>query len=440
MVAPSEFQSDVAPVLDPVPERLVAGKNLVLTWPKVEGANHYVLQGAISNQSLHVRTPTNSYVLRAMAEGRYQVYLRAEQGTSPSSLPSTSRLSERIEWIVTGNIADLRLENDFRDPSLRELKWKAIPGVNRYEISFDATTENKTVAAIADGNKYALPRSIPAEASTVYVRGISADGTATEWSSGLDVNQVQEPQLNPVVVDSLYTRRFSWEPVPTATGYDVLIRHVDSHKYLPGGYNIQGTEVVAEKLLEGRYEWIVGPRGIPGESLWSPVAEHVIDLAPVLSVPVAFESLDASKLVQWSAIDGAEFYDLWVTDYFNNTVIRETRSSQTEYDLKSRLPAGRYIVYVRVVTSEGQFLRWGQSRHFTINDEQWPYLTVPASFQASEQKKLIDWQDVPGACVYEIWITNDRFVRVVHQRQIGRSSFDLGSSLAWDVIVSGSGH
>jgi hypothetical protein len=401
-----DFQTEIRPVLDPLPERFNPGATVSVTWPALPGANEYSLTILTAERYYSTQVRTNSLQLPVSTQGEYRLQLAALE-VIPHGESAKSQLSEIVRFTVVGRITDVRVQNDARNPQPLTLTWSQVPGATRYEISFDPATTNKTVAAIVNATSFALPDSVRQSDVVVFVRGITPDGTTTDWSSGLTLKRDHFAASPSVSVVSLFERRLAWSPVPGATGYDVLVYDLTRHKYLPAWTGVTSTSVVAEIVLDGRYEWVVRARGLSGVSVWSSLVGFEIDRVPVLSVPAEFQSTDVSKSISWTAIDGAETYDLWITNRSNVTTLREQRVPQNSFDLGSRLGPGTHIAWVRVVASDGRLLPWGVPRMFeVVGSEAPPVVTglklVNSAFDLSQ--RTLTWARLPGYSRFEVRI------------------------------------
>ena len=83
----------------------------------------------------------------------------------------------------------------------------------------------------------------------------------------------------------------------------------------------------------------------------------------------------------WSSVSDTERYELWITDLARNTKVIITNLTTTTYTPATAMAAGSYRVWVRAVSTMGEFSAWSTPVTFTVAavapDSQLPLLDLP---------------------------------------------------------------
>jgi hypothetical protein len=85
----------------------------------------------------------------------------------------------------------------------------------------------------------------------------------------------------------------------------------------------------------------------------------------VLTVLASFAVGLTPKTINWSAIQGADIYDIWITTDRYVTVLRDQKPGSNSWDLPSTLPVGNYRIWVRA-TNGATLGRWSLPASFSI--------------------------------------------------------------------------
>lgn len=132
-----------------------------------------------------------------------------------------------------------------------------------------------------------------------------------------------------------------------------------------------------------------------------------------------------SPQFQWSAVDGAVRYEIWVQQLeTNQRVLYSDRLTGTSATTNVELPDGNYRWWIRAYDSVGRAGSWSFSADFSVSAQSLE-LPVPQnpSGQISSVRPQFQWSSANGASRYELWvISRDTNQRVLHGDQITGNS------------------
>ncbi|MEJ7590878.1 MAG: hypothetical protein WKF77_04965, partial [Planctomycetaceae bacterium] len=145
--------------------------------------------------------------------------------------------------------------------------------------------------------------------------------------------------------------------------------------------------------------------------LWSLRSDFSTNPIPVITGPVGIESNDPNKrivtalrpVVEWTPVDKAARYDVWVERSDGKTPYLRTTSSTNSYQFEQDIEPGKYSVWIRAVSTDGQFSDWSTPFAFQATGGA-PIITSPAANTNVIPIPDITWTPVPNAKSYDIWI------------------------------------
>ncbi|MDA1016595.1 MAG: hypothetical protein O3A00_19330, partial [Planctomycetota bacterium] len=232
-----------------------------------------------------------------------------------------------------------------------------------------------------------------------------------------------------------------WDAVNGATGYGYWL--TDRTRRISGLYRKFGYHPVTQfvpprGLLPGEYRFEVrAQRPTPGT--WTVINFTIAESAnPTITSLVADT---AFPTIAWTPVAGAATYDLTITDANGNLV--ETQSGLNRPDYIRTFAPGTYRVSVQAKDADGSNVGVLSPVHeFNVVS------TVPATNAIEDEIEdatpLFDWDSIPDAAFYEIWVDNRTTGarKAVWDNQIYESQLDWRRPLddhlfQWQVKVTG---
>lgn len=298
-------------------------------------------------------------------------------------------------------------------------EWSPVRDAVRYDLWVnDLTTRQSGVIREAQitANRYTAHNLRGGHVYQWAVRGFDANGAAGQWSETAVfavVATVGVPTLGGpgnLVVGT--TQTFAWSSVAGAARYDLWVNDLTTGESgVIRNQNIVGTTYTASPELTAghRYIWAVralDAHGAPG--LWSEARVFTIAAAigaPTLLAPTGTQS-GSSQTFEWSAVAGADHYDLWVNDLTTGQsgVVRNRLIRGTSYTA-NLTPGHNYIWTVRAIDSQGAPATWAAHGRFAVAER----LAAPTPAGPSGtvgSTPTFEWSAVHGADTYEMLVRN----------------------------------
>lgn len=155
----------------------------------------------------------------------------------------------------------------------------------------------------------------------------------------------------------------------------------------------------------------------------------------ILSPEIAYDPL---PLLAWTAVSGAEYYQLEVDNVSTGQaqVVQQDRLSEPQFRLQQALTPGNYAWRWRAFV-DGAFQAWSSDirfRRFATTGT--PFITDPVG-TGVDSLPTFAWSPVDGASRYELWVNGSGHDRIVHQTQLTNASFTperglpAGNYTAW---------
>ncbi len=144
--------------------------------------------------------------------------------------------------------------------------------------------------------------------------------------------------------------------------------------------------------------------------VWSKNSEFSTIKAPVIIAPKGIASniagqplvTDVRPTIEWTPIDKAARYEIWVEVSNGLKPYLQTKSSANSYQFEQDIKPGKYQVWVRAVSTTGILTGWSEAYAFEATGGA-PVITSPAANAAVLPIPDITWTAVPDADSYEIW-------------------------------------
>ena len=213
-----------------------------------------------------------------------------------------------------------------------------------------------------------VSQSLPRGRYRIDVRAVSADGTKGYWSYPVLHDSNPSPVLTPVSWRINAAPLLQWTSVAGALAYDVVVWDLASNRTVFVARGIESTSQTVSTLLPGNYAWWVIPIGHDGiRGKWStPDIFHIVAPPMIIVRGPGYQFGFSPVLIEWSAVYGADHYDLWLSDSSRTFVIRKPLVQQTTFTLTQILPRAYYHSWVRAVDSAGVSGPWSKPEGFVI--------------------------------------------------------------------------
>ncbi len=421
-----------------------------MTWDAVDSATSYDLWVTDAEQRTvqFVQSnilATNFTPATELNLGRTRAWVRANFVSGPSSPWSApTEFVVQVVPTVTGPVNPL-LSNS--PQKLVETKptitWTSPPGAFRFEIFFSDQTNltsrkipvaNHTPILDADGNtqpdgngdvlrqevrSYTLTNDLLMGNYRVFVRSLDDGGRTSAWSTAFNFEVAPPVTITrPVGTTFQNPPLLEWQATPGATDYDVVLANAATPD-VPL-YNLKfrtGTSYqIPRKLANGDYVfWVRAHRRTAGRpetvGIWSLPGNFSTIRIPVVTGPAGIETSDPTKrivtavrpIVEWTPIDKAARYDVWVERSDGKSPYLRTTSSTNFYQFEEDIQPGKYSVWIRAVSTTGQLTGWSTPYSFEATGGV-PIITSPAADSNVLPIPDITWTPVSDAKSYDVWI------------------------------------
>lgn len=323
------------------------------------------------------------------------------------------------------------------------ITWETPPGASRFEIFLSNQTEltsqvytvaNLTPVLDDDGfaffdenhqivreekTSFELPNDLQMGSYRVFMRTRDDGGRWSGWSTPLNFEVAPQVTIKrPAGPTFQNPPLLEWQAITDATSYDVFVAKASApDKAL---YNVKGqtgTSYLIPKILaDGDYVfWVRAQRKVTGRpdvvGIWSAPKTFSTIQNPVVTGPAGITGIvagqrlvtDTRPTIEWTAIDKAARYDVWIEKANAKTAYLVTTASANSYTLKQDIAAGSYTVWIRAVSTTGK--RTGWSSPYTFNATGGvPVITSPKAGDNVIPIPDITWTPVTGAKSYNIQI------------------------------------
>jgi Ca2+-binding RTX toxin-like protein len=118
----------------------------------------------------------------------------------------------------------------------------------------------------------------------------------------------------------------------------------------------------------------------------------------------AAKTLSQRPVITWTTVPGAASYEVWISNFSTrkNPYLVGT-SSSTSFTPGMDLGIGIFDVWVRAIMPNGTRWNWSTMYRFQIDT---PVIVQPVTLVQQTYRPVIQWQPVPGAVRYDVWINN----------------------------------
>jgi hypothetical protein len=221
-----------------------------------------------------------------------------------------------------------------------------------------------------------------------------------------------------------------WSAVSGAVSYTVFVsnRSTGQHPYLR--QDVAGTQFIpATDLPLGRYQvWVRAELASGQLTDWSDSQLFKVQpAAELVDVPDTQDTEAAT--ITWTALPGADQYDVWVTNLTTgqNPVFREQQATGTSLELPV-LTAGAYRAWIRGVTADGVTGAWSGFENFFVTAR--PELISPEG-AALDTTPTFQWAAAAAAETYQVFVRDlGNGQTVANRTGISSTNWTIDTTLA----------
>ncbi|MBX9678123.1 MAG: hypothetical protein K2X38_05110 [Gemmataceae bacterium] len=398
------------------------------SWTGIQGAAYYdvwvdnVSTGqsqVVRNQTATGTSWTPSYVFST--GDSYRWWIRALDSTKTNIGAWSDSLDFSVSAIAKPNLT-APLGNGIASTK-PTFTWDVVTGATRYDIWVNNSTTGESQVLRnrnATTNSWTASTALtPGQTYRWWVQAYDASGNnPSEWSD------TGEFRIDPIGTPTPtapagagYNARptFDWSAVAAAKYYDLWIDNLTTGKSgILRSRNLTTNSWASTFTFQGgdTYRWWVRASDASGAQFgpWSTSQDFTIGsiAAPTLSNPNGAIS-NAQPAFSWSAVTGADKYDVWVDDLTagKSAVLRNQSVNGTTWTPSGTLESGRtYRWWVRGIDSTGTNRgTWSSSLDFTISAVATPTPTGPNGV-AVNAGLAFTWNAAAGADKYDVWVDN----------------------------------
>lgn len=256
------------------------------------------------------------------------------------------------------------------------VEWQETEGAETYEIWINKIGSPNTIAfreSNISGTSFTLPTDLPAGAQyRVWVRAHTAT-TSSIYSIPLNFSVGVAPgavELSAPTGNTSARPTFEWADTAGAETYDLWVNQVGGTVRIIREQSLTGTSFTASSdLPNGEYQAWLRSENLNGFGPWTtaPIIFTVgtPPTAPTVSGPTG--TTGTRPIFEWTAVDGADLYELWVNQIGGTTrIIHETTLTATTFTATSDLTSGSYRTWVRAIDSSGIRGPWSAGVNFMV--------------------------------------------------------------------------
>lgn len=310
------------------------------------------------------------------------------------------------------------------------LEWKPVDGATHYEVFVSRPGANESTAVFnvkyLRTTSYTLPANLSTGDYVFWVRArrlsqtseiaLSGNPTGGTFTITLRTTGASPRTLTTAALPFNATEAQVRAAVRALEGFETAdvktgrtapnLTHVLVLPQMSGPVTV----TVASAISPGRIT--VATRTSPEVvGLWSARTTFSTIKTPVITGPVGVQTNDpnvqtvtsARPTIEWTAIDRAARYEVWVDRTASATTYLRTNAPTNSYTFESDIQPGNYWVWVRAVSTTGEMTAWSTAYKFTATGGA-PVITFPLNSTGATPLPTIQWTTVPQAATYEIQI------------------------------------
>jgi cyclophilin family peptidyl-prolyl cis-trans isomerase len=231
---------------------------------------------------------------------------------------------------------------------------------------------------------------------------------------------------------------FQWTAVTGYDTYELWVNQLGGTNAIIHENNVAATSFTAAvDLPEGTYRVWVRAHGQGGTSAWSQFQTFAVGTPVVIPSAVTItqptgHTDSLQPLIEWTAADGTEFYDLWVNQIGGQSqIIRQESLTSTSFQPTTDLAAGSYRAWIQPRNAAGR-AAWSSAVTFEIGGSAAPppVITGPARI-VTDGRSSITWDYANNLAVFEFWLNEiGGQARLLHDTQVAQNSFTPPQTLA----------
>ena len=420
------------------------------SWEVYPGALFYRVsvtdengRNLVLNRNIH----GNSFDLNGLSTGSYSFVIVAV-GDAGRAVYSDSQRSIRSFRIVDPENREGAFDNTYRltiyqpsgniDTRRPTFDWERVSGAAGYNLNIQRQGDNGRWETIIQRqhiveNRYTLDGDLQNGRYTGWIQPYDAQGNVGTWGlpkvfivnagNQRNFHDVHPTLLAPSAAINDRTPTFSWNAVEGADHYLLSVTSPNGLTQFINE-NVQGTDYTPQDEMDyGEYSWKILAYYPDGSyaSDWSSAMLFNIprpdyrNIFPVLTTPNG-RTADRTPTFRWEAVDGAVEYQLAVRKSNRvgediNEVVRGT-----SYTPALNLDEGEYVWKVLAYGEGRSYVsNWAREVSFTIGapaagnalyDSTRAITFVAPNGQVNGVRTLFDWQDIPGATQYDVYVSN----------------------------------
>lgn len=416
----------------------------ILSWDSAETAESYTFQVSESSDFSTLETDFSEITFTQFEVGELanatQYYWRVRAVNEVGSGEWSEVWSFTTEGGATNPPAKVTLlspENEAQDVDLMPvLSWQAVDDTDSYSLQVSTSSDfSTTVTDLSALTSTQVEIDEIAQETTHFwrVRAENEVGTG-EWSDVWSFTTEQEPTDPPAKVtlltpedesvDVTASPVYTWESIADAETYTLQVSKFDDFSKLENDFTeLRTTErIIRNYDFSTQYFWRVRAFNDGGAGEWSDVWTFTTMDEPItipeqvtLSSPSdGAQNVEATPLLSWESVEGAESYRLQVTDGtdFSTIVTDLTDLSDTNEELDLLPYETEHFWRVRAINEAGTG-EWSDVWSFTTEDEplsppETPVLVLPEQ-NATDTELMVslEWNASDRAETYRLEISKN---------------------------------
>ncbi len=370
--------------------------SLTVTWTAVDEANSYDVRYRETGSSGSFMEQNNITGLSAtiidLVNGvEYDVQIRAV------NTAGTGEWSEIISGTpLEALLGTLTVISVTRGDMSLTVTWTAVDEANSYDVRYRETGSSgsfmeqnnitglsATIIDLVNGVEY-----------DVQIRAVNTAGTG-EWSEIMSGTPLEAPPDTPTVISVTrgdMSLTATWAAVDGANSYDVRYRETGSSGSFMEQSNITVLSAIITGLVNGtEYDVQVRVVNTSGVSGWSEVMSGTpLGTTPDTPTMVSVTSGDMSLTVTWTAVNGADSYDIRYKETAGSGSFIEQSNVISPYEITSLMNDTSYDVQVRSANTAGTS-GWSEVMSKTTLSPAYTTITLPYSASIESGKKQYDY-------------------------------------------------
>jgi hypothetical protein len=387
---------------------------------------------------------SNSFVpTTSLPVGTYRAWVRGYSATN-----QVSNWSEQLDFTVVAPLAPTP-----SGPSgtvangTPTFSWSASTGAATYDLWVDNLTTNASKVIYQTGlagASFTPTTALGAGNYRFWVRATNDTGNSGAWSVGanftVDVALPAIPTFSSPSAGASANNQvtYAWNAVNGAARYDLWVTNASTSTLVTRQENLTVTSFsTGTALPAGNYTaWIRSFDNTGGTRGWSAALNFSVTLpaVPTLTGPTGTQSTGTTTFT-WSAISGADKYDLYVANAAGAVVLRQQALTGTSFTPTTALPRGTYNAWIRSLSPLGESAGWSAMQTFSVETAPAiPTFTGPGS--TLDKTAPVTWSASVGATRYDLWLDNLTTGQGYRPVNLATNSFTpgtlpLGTYQAW---------